>query len=72
MLSKTPATSVGRHRCGPDDQRPANRCTYGDDDCAAAGTWVGSVFRREPAGEWKACHPLGNAVDQEDAQRCAC
>ena len=59
------ATSVGRHRCGPDGQRPANRCTYGDDDCAAAGMWVGIVFWRKPAGEWKACYPLRNAVDQE-------
>ena len=31
-----------------------------------------ACFEGNLQGEWKACHPLGNAVDQEDAQRCAC
>lgn len=72
MLSKKPclATPVGHHRCGPSGQRPANHCNYGNDDCAAAGTWVGNAGlegslqgNRRPAAH-------GNAVNHEDAQTC--
>ena len=54
------ATSVHGRRCGPSGQRPANHCNHGNDDCAAAGTWVGNVGLEAAA--------LGDAVNHEDAQ----